>query len=54
MNVFDEIRADLESLSDVELIRIAREEYGLDVNALDSRRDIVEQCVAVEQHNFFA
>lgn len=54
MSVFDEIRADLEMLSDVELLEVARESYGLDVDALESRRVIIEQCVAVEQHNFFA
>lgn len=54
MNVFDEIRVELEMLPDIELIRVARDEYGLDVDTQDSRRVIIEQCVAVEQHNFFA
>ena len=54
MNVFDEIRTELESLSDMELVEVARESYGLDVDALETRRVIIDQCVAVEQHNFFA
>jgi len=53
MNVFDQIRAELESMSDIELIEVARESYGLEVDALDSRTSIVDQCLAVEQHNFF-
>jgi hypothetical protein len=54
MNVFDEIRVELELLSDVELIRVARDEYDLDIDANASRRDIVDQCLFVEQHNCFA
>jgi len=54
MTVFDEIRAELNELTDIELINIARESYGLDVDALDNRESIVDRCVAVEQHNFFS
>lgn len=54
MNVFDEIRADLESLSDVELRRIAEDQYGLEVDVADTRATIVDRCLAVEQHNCYA
>jgi hypothetical protein len=54
MNVFDEIRVELGMLSDLELLSVARDQYGLDVEVTDPRREVIEQCVAVEQHNFFA
>lgn len=53
MFVFDEIRSELESLSDLELVEVASESYGLDVELTDSRKFIIDQCVAVEQHNFY-
>jgi hypothetical protein len=53
MNVFDQIRVELEDMSDIELVEVARESYGLDVDATDSRKSIVDRCLAVEQHNFF-
>ena len=53
MNVFDEIRTELESLSDMELVEVARESYGLDIELTESRKTVIELCLAVEQHNFY-
>lgn len=53
MSVFVEIRFELESLSDLELVEVARESYGLDIDLTESRQIIIDQCIAVEQHNFY-
>lgn len=53
MTVFDKIRVDLESLSDFELVDVARESYGLDVDLTESRKVLIDLCLAVEQHNFY-
>lgn len=53
MSVFVEIRFELESLSDLELVEVARESYGLDIDLTESRQMIIDQCIAVEQHNFY-
>lgn len=53
MSVFVEIRFELESLSDLELVEVARESYGLDIDLTESRQIIIDQCIAIEQHNFY-
>jgi hypothetical protein len=53
MNVFDEIRAELEALESVALFEVAQESYGIDLDETDTVESIVDRCLAIEQKNFF-
>jgi len=54
MNVFDEIRAELKALTNLELIEVAHESYGLDwVSEHDPIDIILDACLSVEQKNLF-
>ena len=51
----EKLRKELSELAaTVNIYTVARDEFGLDVDEkLDSQRDVIEQCVAVEYENQF-
>lgn len=51
----EKLRKELSELAvTVNIYTVARDEFGLDVDEkLDSQRDVIEKCVAVEYENQF-
>lgn len=51
----EKLRKELSELAGtVNIYAVARDEFGLDVDEkLDSQRDVIEKCVAVEYENQF-
>ena len=51
----EKLRKELSELAvTVNIYTVARDEFGLDVDEkLDSQRDVIEQCVAIEYENQF-